>query len=92
MNSGEIEKYSEAWYGFQTSINEVKEAIAESEVNLAEFAKTMREIEWERFDYIQERIEQITQEADFLIDLMSSKELYTDKGQLNNDGMATIVD
>lgn len=90
MNSGEIEKYSEAWYSMQNEINGVKEAIAESEVNLAEFAKTMREIEWERFDYIQERIEQITQEADFLIDLMSSKELYTDKGQLNDDGMATM--
>lgn len=90
MNSGEIEKYSEAWYSMQNEINGVKEAIAESEVNLAEFAKTMREIEWERFDYIQERIEQITQEADFLIDLMSSKELYTDKGQLNDEGMATM--
>ena len=90
MNSGEIEKYSESWYGFQTEINGVKEAIAESEVNLAEFAKTMREIEWERFDYIQDRISQITQEADFLIDLMSSKELYDDKGQFNNEGMATM--
>lgn len=90
MNSGEIEKYSEAWYSMQNEINGVKEAIAESEVNLAEFAKTMREIEWERFDYIQERIEQITQEADFLIDIMSSKELYDDKGQLNNEGMATM--
>lgn len=90
MNSGEIEKYSEAWYSMQNEINGVKEAIAESEVNLAEFAKTMREIEWERFDYIQERIEQITREADFLIDIMSSKELYDDKGQLNNEGMATM--
>lgn len=90
MNSGEIEKNSEAWYAMQNEINGVKEVIAESEVNLAEFAKTMREIEWERFDYIQERIEQITQEADFLIDLMSSKELYDDKGQLNNEGMATM--
>lgn len=90
MNSGEIEQYSEAWYSMNTEINGVKEAIAESEVNLAEFSKTMREIEWEHFDYIQERIEQITQEADFLIDLMSSKELYDNKGQLNNDGMATM--
>ncbi len=90
MNSGEIEKYSEAWYGFQQDINACKEGIAESEVNLAKFAKTMREIEWERFDYIQDRISQITQESDFLIDLMSNGELYTDKGQLNDEGMATM--
>lgn len=90
MNSGEIEKYSEAWYGFQQDINACKEGIAESEVNLAKFAKTMREIEWERFDYIQDRISQITQESDFLIDLMSNGELYTDKGQLTDEGMATM--
>lgn len=90
MNSGEIDEYSESWYGFQISMNEVKEAIAESEVKLAEFAKTMREIEWERFDYVQDRIGQITQESDFLIDLMSNKELYDDKGQLNNEGMVTM--
>lgn len=90
INSGEIEKYSQAWYEMQNAINECKEEIADSEVNLAEFSKTMREIEWEHFDYIQERIKQITKESDFLIDLLSSKELYNEKGQLNDDGMATM--
>ena len=90
MNSGEIEKYSEAWYAMQAEINGVKEEIAEANVELAEYAKTMREIEWGYFDYTQERISQLTQEADFLIDLMSNSDLHTDKGQLTDEGMATM--
>ena len=42
------------------------------------------------FDYTQERISQITQEADFLIDLLSNSDLHTDKGQLTDEGMATM--
>jgi len=90
MNSGEIEEYSEAWYSMQTEINGVKEAIADANVQMAEYAKTMREIEWSYFDYTQDRISQITQEADFLIDLMSNSDLYDDRGQFNNAGTATM--
>ena len=90
MNSGEIEKYSESWFEMQDSINGVKEEIAEANVELAEYAKTMREIEWGYFDYTQERISQLTQEADFLIDLMSNSDLHTDRGQLTDEGMATM--
>lgn len=90
MNSGEIEKYSDSWFEMQDSINGVKEEIAEANVELAEYAKTMCEIEWGYFDYTQERISQLTQEADFLIDLMSNSDLHTDKGQLTDEGMATM--
>lgn len=89
MNSGEIEKYSDSWYDMQISINEVKESIDEANVSLLEYSKTMREIEWGYFEYIQDRISQITQESDFLIDLMGNDKLYKDNGQFNDNGMAT---
>lgn len=88
MASGEIEKYSDAWYDMQSSINDVKEAIDDANVELLEYAKTIREIQWERFDYIQERISKITQDSDFLIDLLSNKNLYQDNGQFTNEGLA----
>lgn len=90
MASGEIEEGSEAWYEMQQAINEVKDSIAEANVQLAEYEKTMREINWERFDYVQDRISQITKEADFLIDLMSNSDLYDDRGQLSDNGLATM--
>lgn len=90
IDSGYIKEYSEAWYEFQQNINEVKESIQESETAIVEFGNSIREIEWERFDYLQEQISNITEEADFLIDLMENSDLYDDNGQLTDTGMATM--
>lgn len=90
INSGSIAEGSEAWYEFQKQINEVKEAIQESETSMIEFSNAIREIKWEHFDYLQEQISNISEEANFLIDLMENSDLYTDNGQLTDTGMATM--
>lgn len=90
MASGEIEKYSEAWYDYQNSINGVKEEIQETKVEMLELAKAMREVEWGHFDYLQEQISQLTSEADFLIDLLDADKLYDDQGKITENGMATM--
>ena len=90
MASGEIEEGSESWFAMQISINETKEAIDEANLSLAETAKTMREIEWDHFDYTQDRISQVAQESDFMIDLMSNSDIHDDNGRLTDNGMATM--
>lgn len=90
MASGEIDENSAAYYEMQEEINKVKEQIDAANVSLLEYKKTMREIKWGYFDYVQERIKQITQETDFLIDLMSSADLFNDNGQLSDKGLATM--
>lgn len=90
MQSGEIEAYSEAWYTMRSEINNVKNAISEAQVNLSEYAKTMREIEWGYFDYTQDRISSINAEAEFLIDLLDNNKLFDDKGNLTNEGLAVM--
>lgn len=90
MASGEIEKYSEQWYEFQKDMNSVREEIDDCNLSLLEFEKNLRELNWEYFDYMQERISSITDEADFLIDLMSNGDLFDDKGFMTDTGMATM--
>lgn len=90
INSGSIKEGSEAWYDFQNQINDVKESIQESETAMIQFGNSIREIKWEHFDYLQEQISNISEEADFLIDLMENSKLYTDNGQLTDTGMATM--
>lgn len=90
VNSGTIEEGSEAWYKFQQEINSTKEAIQESETAMIEFGNSIREVKWEHFDYLQEQISAITEEADFLVSLMENSDLYTDNGQLTDTGMATM--
>lgn len=89
MDSGEIEEYSDAWYSMRIAINSVQEEIGKANAEIAKYKKTIREIEWGHFDYLQDRISQITQEADFLIDLMSNSNLFDDSGNITDVGMAT---
>lgn len=90
VDTGAIKVNSEAWYDMQSQINDVTEAIVESENALIEFENEIRQINWDRFDYLQDTISQITKETDFLISLMDNKKLYNDTGQLTDDGMATM--
>ena len=90
VNSGTIEPYSEAYYSMAQSVNEVKEALQEANISLLEYENSLRELEWDKFDYLQDRISQITEESDFLIDLMSNDDLFDDKGQFNEQGNATL--
>ena len=90
VNSGEIKEGSEAWYDMQNDINSVKEAIQESETALVKFQNSIRETQWDRFDYLQEQISNITDEANFMIDLMENSNLYTDNGKFTDTGMATL--
>lgn len=89
LNSGEIEMYSEAWYGYVNTMNSVKESIADANLSLAEFAKTMREIDWEYFDYLQDSISNITDESEFLLDLLGEDNIFKD-GKLTEDGLAAL--
>lgn len=90
MASGEIESGSSAWYDMQKAINGVKESIQDAELSLLQYEKSMRELDWKYFDYMEDRISNITDEADFLIDLMANGKLFDDKGQMTNTGMATM--
>nr|DAH97535.1 MAG TPA: chromosome segregation ATPase [Caudoviricetes sp.] len=90
VDSGTIDEYSESWFNMKSQINEVTEAIKESETSILDYAKSIREIDWQIFDLIQDKISNVADEAQFLIDLMDNKKLYEDNGQLTDVGMATM--
>ena len=90
LTNGEIEEGSAAWYEMQQQIDETNEAIQESNTNIIEWGNNIRDIDWDIFDKIQESISTITTEGDFLIDLMSSKDLFDDKGKITDQGKATM--
>lgn len=90
MASGEIEEYSEAWYSMKSSIFDVEEALADANHEMIEYANSMREAQWAYFDYARSQISNLTDEADFLIDLMSNGDLFGDDGKMNENGIATV--
>ncbi len=90
MDTGLIKEGSEEWYYYVHAIDNVKEALGESDGKLIELNNDIRNMDWSYFDYLQERISAVTDETSFLIDLLSNSELFTDNGQLTNEGMATM--
>ena len=90
VKSGKIKEGSDAWYKMKLAINDVEKAIADSNVKAVEFSNTIRDIKWGYFDYVQDRISQITQEGNFLLDLMDEFDLFDDKGKFTNYGMAAL--
>lgn len=91
VKSGYVKKFSDEWWQMYNEILEVSGAIQEAEISLAEYQQAINELEWDNFDYIQDRISQITQETDFLIGLLEDKDLFDDNGNLTANGAATIT-
>lgn len=92
LNSGKIDKYSESWYNMQDEIDSIDESIQDCNKSTIEWGNSIRQIQWDLFDKLQDRISKINDEADFLKELMSSEKMYDDKngGQITEYGKATF--
>lgn len=88
INSGAIVEGSEAYYEMLGEINDVTLSIEEGNTALIEYNNSIRELEWEVFDLLQDKISNVAKETEFLIDLLGNSDLYDDRGQFNNEGMA----
>lgn len=90
VNEGRMAVGDEAWDKMNNEINDITLQIHELGTQWAEFDKAIRETEWKVFDIMQDRISNISSEAEFLIELMSNEKLFEDNGQLTDKGMATM--
>jgi len=90
LDSGQVQKYSSQWFEMDAEIYNVKKSIDEANHSLLEYEKTMRELGWEQFEFLQDRISKVVDEADFLVELLSNDKLFEDNGQFNREGRATV--
>ena len=90
VNSGRITQGSEDWYEMTSSINDLNVALIDSQISLAKYNNSLRELDWENFDKMQEKISKITDESDYLIDLMSDEKMYDKNGNMTEQGQATL--
>lgn len=88
--SGAIQEGSEDWYEMMDAIAEVKKEIIEADIALQEYENTIRELEWEVFDKMQEAMSQVTEEADFLMELMGNDKMHDENGNLTDEGQAVM--
>lgn len=92
MSSGAIEQYSESWYDMRSQINDVEEALGDAQKALIEYKNEMREMDWQIFEKQQEYLGNITNESDFIRELLSLNEndlFNKDTGKLTDKGITT---
>nr|DAG67975.1 MAG TPA: minor tail protein [Bacteriophage sp.] len=82
---------SDEWYEAQDALNGIYEAIQQDEQELAEFQKSINELKFDRFDELLNKLGDITDETDFLIDMLDSDNLFdSDTGMITQDGITAI--
>lgn len=82
---------SDEWYEAQDALNGVYEAIQQDEQELAEFQKSINELKFDRFDELLNKLGDITDETDFLIDMLDSDNLFdSDTGMISQDGITAM--
>ena len=90
VQDGTIVEGTEEYYEMQNEIDQVAISLKEAQNKVIEFQASIRDLKWEQFDQLQEAIGRITSESDFLIDLMSHKDMYDKDGNMTEQGLATM--
>ena len=82
---------SDEWYEAQDALAGVYQTIQQDEQELAEFQKSINELKFDRFDELINKLGDITDETDFLIDMLDSDNLFdSDTGMISQDGITAM--
>lgn len=88
VKNGSVQKFSDDWYSMLNDINDVESELQSATTQLIEFNQTLQQLSWDVFDRIQDSVSGIAEEANFLIDILDSKDLHTDSGAITDEGLA----
>ena len=89
MSKGVV-KGTEEYNNMQAEIDEVTKSIYEAKKSQEEFNKKIRDIDYENFKMLQDRISSLSEELSFLTDIMSENPMFGEKGSLTEYGVATL--
>ena len=89
LSSGTLALGSEEYYEMLNQLNSVQEEIVSTNANIAELNKSIRETNWDIFDKGAEKLQNMTDELEFLYGLLGD-ELYDDNGNVTNNGIGAF--
>lgn len=87
---GEIEEGSLKWYEYQKSLDAVEQSANDAELAIENLNQSIKDVDWENFKYLRDTIDELNNEADFYLELMSDEDMFDDKGNITDHGMATL--
>lgn len=79
VSNGDIAYGSEQWWGMYDALQNVNDQIVEMSATIADLNDQLRQLEWDKFDYIVSSVNRLTEENNFLIDVLQSEEQMFEK-------------
>ena len=86
VKDGTLKKGSEEWYNMSQQIWQCKENVLELKNNIVDYNNSLRDLAWDAFDRQEEYIQRVIDEANFLIDIMDSKQKFDENGNITSYG------
>lgn len=83
------EAYTDDWYEMKLAIYECENEIQQATISVQEYQNTIDELDWSNFERLQDLMSNLVNESEFLIEVLSSKDLTNDKG-LTNEGLSAL--
>ena len=92
LNNTLYKQGTSEWNDMYSTLMDIDEEIDSMTSNLTEFNNAIRDLNWDIFEYLEESINRITDETDYLIELLSKEDLYDkDNGNLTKYADAAIA-
>lgn len=85
-----MKKGSEEWYDSYDTLQGVNKEISSLINNNAELDRKIKQLKWDRFDELENKIDDVITEASFLSDLLDSDNFFDDNGMITNDGVTAM--
>lgn len=91
VNSGEVQKGSDAWYEMKNAIAEVDEAMVQCEIDLEEFQNSINDLHWDNFNKLIDQFDNLDSELSHIYDRLTDVEEIADKnGVWSDEGIAAM--
>lgn len=90
VQSGEITVDSQEWYDAVNAISEVDTEIINLKTDNEDFQDSINELHWEKFDLLMKNFQAVSDEAENLLDILSTKDAVDELGNWTDDGITSL--
>lgn len=80
----------EEWQSAYQKVVDIEKAVQDNDISMAEWAKTIRELDFEKFDRFMSRLGDIRSEIDNIRGLFDGKDVANEDGTLTKEGIASL--
>ena len=91
LNNTLYKQGTSEWNNMYSTLMDIDEEIDSMTSNLTEYNNAIRDLNWEIFEYLEEALNRITYETDYLVELLSKKDLFDENGQITNYGTTSMA-